>query len=136
MPQFLSRVNTSSEAFRKNREDMLASIGTLRDALDRAAALSEKSSPRFEKRGQLLPRERLARILDPGMPFLELLNMAGFTVDTEDRDTSIAGCSSITGIGYVGGARCMIMVDDAGINAGAMTTLSARKGNRVMDIAL
>lgn len=136
MPQFISRVNTSSEAFRKNREDMLASIGTLSDALDRAAALSDKSSPRFEKRGQLLPRERLARILDPGMPFLELLNMAGFTVDTEDRDKSIAGCSSITGIGYVGGARCMVMVDDAGINAGAMTTLSTRKGNRVMDIAL
>jgi geranyl-CoA carboxylase beta subunit len=134
--QFHSTVNTNSEAFRTNREDMLASIDLMREALARSAALSDKSRPRFEKRGQLLPRERLTRILDPGMPFLELLNMAGFTVDTEDREKSIPGCSSITGIGYVGGARCMIMVDDSGINAGAMTTLSTRKGNRIMDIAL
>ncbi|RLQ22045.1 acyl-CoA carboxylase subunit beta [Seongchinamella sediminis] len=135
MPQFQSRINTDSDEFRKNREDMLASVGTLREVLDRAATLSDKSLPRFEKRGQILPRERLTRLLDPGMPFLELLNMAGFTVDTEDRDASVPGCSMIAGIGYIAGTRCMIMVDDSGINAGAMTALSTKKGNRVMDIA-
>jgi geranyl-CoA carboxylase beta subunit len=135
MAQFYSSVNTSSEPYLKNREDMLDCIDTMREILDRAAALSDKSLPRFEKRGQILPRERLSRILDPGMPFLELMNMAGFTIDTEERDKSIPGCSTITGIGYVGGARCMLMVDDSGINAGAMTALSTRKANRAMDIA-
>ena len=135
MSQFHSNVNRNSEEFRKNREDMLAAVGDMREVLDRAAALSDKSLPRFEKRGQILPRERLSRVLDPGMPFLELLNMAGFTVDTEDRDKSIPGSSTIVGIGFVGGARCMIMVDDSGINAGAMTALSTMKANRAMDIA-
>ncbi|MCP5203369.1 MAG: acyl-CoA carboxylase subunit beta [Pseudomonadales bacterium] len=135
MTQFQSSVNPHSEEFRKNRADMLASIDTMRAVLDRAAALSDKSLPRFEKRGQLLPRERLARLLDPGTPFLELMNMAGFTVDTADREKSIPGSSTIAGIGYVGGARCLIMVDDSGINAGAMTALSTKKANRAMDIA-
>lgn len=135
MTQFHSSVNTNSEEFRKNREDMLESIGTLEDIVGRAAALSDKSLPRFEKRGQLLPRDRLGRILDPGMPFLELMNMSGFLVDNEDRDTCVAGCSTIVGIGYIGGTRCMVMVDDSGINAGAMTALSTKKANRSMDIA-
>lgn len=135
MTQFHSRISTDSQEFRSNREDMLASVGTLREILDRAAALSDKSRPRFEKRGQILPRERLTRLLDPGMPFLELLNMSGFTVDTPDRAVSVPGCSTIAGIGYIGGTRCMVMVDDSGINAGAMTALSTKKANRLMDIS-
>ncbi len=135
MTQFHSSVNPSSEAFAKNRKDMLSAIGTLEDIVQRAAVLSDKSLPRFERRGQLLPRERLSRVLDPGMPFVELMNMAGFLVDDNNRDTSVAGCSTIVGIGYVGGARCMVMVDDSGINAGAMTALSTKKANRAMDIA-
>ncbi len=135
MTQFNTRIDTGSETFRRNRDDMLASIDSLEEILARAATLSDKSLPRFEKRGQILPRERLTRLLDPGMPFLDLLNMAGFMVDTEDRDTSIPGCSTIAGIGYIGGARCMVMVDDSGINAGAMTALSTKKANRLMDIA-
>lgn len=135
MTQFQSSVNPNSDAFRNNRRDMLAAIETLEDIVKRAAALSDKSLPRFERRGQLLPRERLGRVLDPGMPFVELMNMAGFLVDDDSRETSVAGCSTIVGIGYVGGARCMLMVDDSGINAGAMTALSTRKASRAMDIA-
>ncbi len=95
MAQFHSSVNTDSDDFRKHRADMLASIATMRGLLDRAATLSDRSLPRFEKRGQLLPRERLNRLLDPGMPFLELMNMAGFSVDTGDREKSIPGCSRV-----------------------------------------
>ncbi len=135
MTQFHSSINPNSETFRENREDMLSAIGSLEDIVKRAAVLSDKSLPRFEKRGQLLPRERLLRLLDPGMPFLELMNVAGFLVDDDNRDTSVAGCSTIVGIGYVAGARCMVMVDDSGINAGAMTALSTKKASRAMDIA-
>jgi geranyl-CoA carboxylase beta subunit len=136
MTQFHSSVNPNSATFAQNRQDMLSAIGTLEDIVQRAAVLSDKSLPRFERRGQLLPRERLSRVLDPGMPFLELMNMAGFLVDDDNRDTSVAGCSTIVGIGYIGGARCMVMVDDSGINAGAMTALSTKKAKRAMDIAL
>jgi len=79
MTQFHSSINTNSDEFCKNREDMLAIVGTMRKLLDRTAALSDKSLPRFERREQLLPRERLSRVVDPGMPFRVLMNMAGFT---------------------------------------------------------
>ena len=135
MPLYHSTVNTGSEEFQRNRLDMLQRVEQMREILGRAATLSDRSRPKFEKRGQLLPRERLSRVLDHGMPFLELLNMAGFLTDSDDRDTAIPGCNSIAGIGFIAGVRCMVFVDDSGINAGAMTSLSARKAIRTMEIA-
>ncbi len=135
MPLYQTTVNTGSAEFQRNRGDMLGLVEQMREILGRAAQASDKSRSRFEKRGQLLPRERLSRILDPGMPFLELMNMTGFLVDNDDRDTAIPGCNSVAGIGFISGVRCMIFVDDSGINAGAMTTLSARKAIRTMAIS-
>jgi geranyl-CoA carboxylase beta subunit len=136
MPQYHSRLNTGTDEFKRNREDMLGLIERLQTITRRAAEKSATSKPRFDKRGALLPRERLGRILDPGTPFLELHNIGGYLVDTPDPDASIPGCSVINGIGYVSGVRCMLSVDDSGINAGAMTTFSTRKSTRAMDIAL
>jgi geranyl-CoA carboxylase beta subunit len=135
MPVYHSTINAASGEFRRNRNDMLQKIEEMREILGRSARLSDRSREKFDKRGQLLPRERLSRILDPGMPFLELLNMTGFLVDSSDRDSAVPGCNSIAGIGFVAGVRCMVFVDDSGINAGAMTTFSGRKACRVMDIA-
>ena len=74
MARFVSKINTGSESFAKNRADMLALIERLQILNARGAAISEKPKPRFEERGQLTPRERLARLLDPGMPFLTIGN--------------------------------------------------------------
>lgn len=136
MPRYHSRLSTATDEFKRNREDMLGLIERLQTITRRAAEKSATSKPRFDKRGALLPRERLGRILDPGTPFLELHNIGGYLVDTPDPDASIPGCSVINGIGYVSGVRCMLSVDDSGINAGAMTTFSTRKSTRAMDIAL
>lgn len=127
MALFQSKLNPDSESFRANRKDMLDLIGELREIESRASLLSERRRPRFEQRGQLTPRERLARLLDPGMPFLELYNLANFLVDDPDRKTSIPGASSLVGIGFVSGVRCMVMVDDSGISAGAMKKKSLDK---------
>jgi geranyl-CoA carboxylase beta subunit len=133
---FRSRINPAEDAFDRNRNDHLALIERMNGLLQRARTLSETARPRFERRGQLLPRERLARLLDPGSPFLEIANMAGYLVDDPNPETSVPGATQICGIGYVGGARCMVQVDDSGINAGAMTRTSTRKGLRCMDIAM
>ena len=63
---------------------MLALTDKLSELNGRAPALSASKKARFEKRGQLLPRERLARLLDPGTPFLEIGNLAGYLLDTDD----------------------------------------------------
>ena len=135
-PAYRSRINNSSDEFARNREDHLALIEKMNGILERARTLSDGAKPRFERRGQLLPRERLARVLDPGSPFMEIGNMAGYLLDDANPETSVPGATQICGIGFVGGVRCMLQVDDSGINAGAMTRTSTRKGCRTMDIAL
>ena len=133
---FTSRINSQSKEFDQNRKDMMELVEKVNGLCARGVALSEKSRARFEKRGQLLPRERLSRLLDPGSAFLELHNMAGYLVDDDDPETSVPGASSINGIGFISGVRCVIVVSDSGINAGAMTTTSSNKSMRAMDIAL
>ncbi len=136
MAVFRSKISTQSEAFVKNREDMLGLVTQLRGYESRGETLSEKRRPRFQQRGQLTPRERLKRLLDPGMPFVELYNMANFLMDDPDRQTSIPGASAITGIGFITGVRCLVFVDDSGINAGAITTGSIQKTLGLLKIAL
>jgi len=128
MLTFKSKIVSSSRNFIENNEKNLALIQKMRELEKRAATKSEMRRDRFDERLQLSPRERLSALLDPGAPFLELFNMAGYLVDDDNPDTSIPGASIIAGIGYVSSARCMIWVDDSGINAGAITMKSVEKG--------
>ncbi|WP_170464753.1 acyl-CoA carboxylase subunit beta [Ruegeria arenilitoris] len=133
---FVSQVVRDSEAFAKNRADMLALVDEMRALEARPVALSEKRRERMEARGQITPRDRLAHLLDPGMPFLQLHGLAGFCVDTDDPAKSVPGASLIIGIGFISGVRCMIIVDDAGIKAGAMVEMSGVAFLSAQDMAL
>ncbi|MDE4273726.1 carboxyl transferase domain-containing protein [Phaeobacter gallaeciensis] len=135
MTVFQSRISPASDAYQTNRAEMLALVDRMRTLEARAAAKSDERRPVFDKRGQLSPRERVSALLDPGMPFVELYNMASYLVDDPDPETSIPGASIITGIGYVSGVRCMVFADDAGINAGAMTGKSVDKALGALEIA-
>ena len=95
MSVFQSRISSGSESFAQNRADMLAQVERMRDLEARAAAKSEERRPVFDKRGQLSPRERLSALLDPGMPFVELYNMASYLVDDPNPETSIPGLLSL-----------------------------------------
>jgi geranyl-CoA carboxylase beta subunit len=121
MPVFKSRVATSSETFTRNREELLALIAELRALEDRAVAASNRRRATFEKRGQIPPHERVARLLDPGMPFLRLHTLSNYLLEDPNPETSIPGGSVILGIGFVSGVRCMVWADDSGIRAGAAT---------------
>lgn len=136
MAQFNSKINPNSESFAKNREDMLALIDQLQALNARGAMISEKRKPRFEARGQLTPRERLARLLDPGMPFLSIGNLAGYLLDTSDPEKSIPGSTIISGIGFIAGVRCVVVVDDSGIQAGSLTQAGGYRISRSEEIAL
>ena len=136
MTVFNSKINTNSDGFRNNREQMLEQIGKLQELNARGAMISEKRKPRFEARGQLTPRERLARLLDPGMPFMAIGNIAGYLLDTQDPDKSIPGSTIISGIGFIAGVRCVVVVDDSGIQAGSLTTAGGYRVRRSEEIAL
>ena len=131
-----STISPSSEAFQANRSGMLALLQRVRSAEARAVAASNKSHPRFESRGQLLPRERLALLLDPGAPWLELCTLAGYGMDTPDPDHTVPGGGVIGGIGWVAGIRCMVSASDSGIDAGAMQAMGLDKALRIQELAL
>ena len=136
MPVIDSTVSTASTDFARNREAMLALVNQLREIEARAPALSAKARERFEKRGQLLPRERIGLLLDPGAPFIELSTLAGYGFDTPDLAKSVPGGGLIGGIGFVSGVRCMVAASDSGIDAGAMQAGGLEKKLRVQELAL
>src|SRR5436309_3735033 len=115
-----STIAPSSDAFRANRDGMLALIDRMRALEARTREASAAAKERFHKRGQLLPRERVALVLDPGAPFIELSTLAGYMFDVNDAEKSVPGGGVIAGVGFVSGIRCMVSANDSGIDAGAL----------------
>jgi len=131
-----SNISPGSEAFEVNRTGMLALIERVRGYERRSIATSGRSRERFEKRGQLLPRERLSLLLDPGTPFLEIGSLAGLGLDNPDLDKSVPGGGVIGGIGWVSGVRVMVNASDSGIDAGALQPMGIPKQLRMQELAL
>ena len=129
-------LSPGAESFRANRDGMLALIDRVRLLEERTRGASAAAQARFHARGQLLPRERIALVLDPGAPFLELSTLAGYLMDVPDADKSVPGGGVIAGIGYVSGVRCMISASDCGIDAGALQPMGLDKQLRVQELAL
>src|SRR6516165_1847450 len=129
-------ISPNGDAFKANRDGMLALIARMRALEERTRMASAAAKDRFHKRGQLLPRERVALVLDPGSPFIELSTLAGYMFDVPDADQSVPGGGLIAGIGFVSGIRCIGSANDAGIDAGALQPYGLDKTLRVQELAL
>lgn len=136
MTVFASSWNAQSTLAAQRRDAMLARLHQLRALEDRAAQASAKSKPVFDKRGQLLPRERVALLLDPGQPYLPLCSIAGYAQDHKDPAQSVPGGGVIAGIGWISGVRCMVVASDSGIEAGSIQAMGLDKILRVQELAL
>ncbi len=136
MTAFSSSWNAQSALALQRRTAMLERIAQLRALEQRAADASAKAKPMFDKRGQLLPRERIALLLDAGAPWLALGSLAGFMQDVKDRDKSVPGGGLIAGIGFISGRRCVVVANDSGIDAGAMQAKGGDKMLRAQELAL
>ncbi len=134
MSPWTSDLDTSGATFARNRalmEAALAPVETVRVTVEAAA---EAGRARHEKRGMMLPRDRLALLLDPGAPFLELCPFAGF-MRYGDTDGTGAGAGAITGIGQIDGRSCVIVVDNYAVKGGTVTPDGLAKKLRLQDIA-
>lgn len=136
MPQIESTVAIGGETFAMNREHMLGLLRRVQSLEQRTRDKSDSARERFEKRQQLLPRERLSLLLDPGAPFLEIAKLAGLGMDSPDLEKSVPGGGVIAGIGFVSGVRCMILASDSGIDAGALQPMGLEKQLRIQAIAI
>ncbi len=136
MPILESTIDPHSESFCQHREQQLAALAEIR-ALERAVVQNSASkAAKFAKRGQLLPRERLMRLLDPGAPFVELSTLAGCGMHDDNGKQSVSGGNNISGIGYVSGVRCMVGASDSAIKGGSIPPMGLRKSLRAQEIAL
>jgi acetyl-CoA carboxylase carboxyltransferase component len=130
MAQLNSRLDVSSEAFGKNREDMLALLADVEAQLALArAGGGERSVQRHRSRGKLPVRERIELLIDRDTPFLELSPLSGYFTDFA------VGGGAVTGIGVVSGVECVISGHDPTLMGGAITALSLKKLNRALEIS-
>ena len=136
MAVFESGLDRNTGAFAESCAHMVALIEQHDELRSRTAAASAKAGPRFTRRGQLLPRERLALLLDAGAPYLELSACAGFLLDVPDPAKSIPGGGCLVGIGDISGTRCLVVVDDSGIEAGALQPMGLEKFQRAQQLSL
>lgn len=130
-----SRLDPASETFVHNRDAMVAKIEAVRGFEAAVHAHGDRAAERFRARGQLLPRERLHALLDPGAPVLELSALAGLGMHGDDGAGKASGGGQITGIGMIAGVRCAIAVNDSAIKGGTISPAGLRKTLRLHEIA-
>jgi geranyl-CoA carboxylase beta subunit len=136
MPVIHSQVDPQSESVQRERAQMHALIDSFRALEDRVRNTSNSQEAKFRARKQLLPRERIALLLDRGSDWLELSTLAGFRMHDDDGETNVQGGGLICGIGVVSGIRCMVIASDSAIKGGTITPMGMKKGLRAEAIAL
>ena len=135
MPRLSSSLDTRSDDYRQRRTEMLALIEGFRALEAKVRAHGEAKRAKFTARGQLPPRERVARLLDPGSPFLELSTLAGYRMHDDNGRRDTLGGGNITGIGFVSGVRCMVSASDSAIKGGSIAPMGLQKSLRAQTIA-
>ena len=135
MPVLDSRLDPRSPGFRANAARMAERLAEVRALEARVVAESAAKAGKFEQRGQLLPRERVARLIDRGSMFLELSALAGLGMHDDDGRKSVQGGGSIVGIGVVAGKRVVVSASDSAIKGGTVAPMGLRKALRAQEIA-
>lgn len=126
--------DSSSAIYQENYKQMKALVDQL---YERAQKIrlggDEKARARHVSRGKLLARERVDSLIDPGSPFLELSQFAGYQLY---GDEEVPAGGIITGIGRVSGVECMIVANDATIKGGTYYPVTVKKQLRAQEIAM
>jgi 3-methylcrotonyl-CoA carboxylase beta subunit len=136
MPVLKSKIDPRSPAFAANAEQMRTTVADLRSKVTKVSeGGGADAAKKHTARGKLLPRDRVAALLDPGAPFLELSQLAAYGVYGKDgQDAPSAGV--ITGIGRIEGTECVIVANDATVKGGTYYPLTVKKHLRAQEIAL
>ena len=121
-----------SESAKKNRPAHLAMLETIRAAAEFAAqGGGEEARKRHASRGKMLPRERVANLLDIGSPFLEV----GATAAHGMYDGAAPAAGLIAGVGRVEGQDVMVVANDATVKGGTYYPMTVKKHLRAQEIA-
>ena len=132
MPIIESKLNPRSEDFRTNAAALEAVVADLRAKIEQLAqGGGQAARDKHLSRGKLLPRDRIAQLLDPGAPFLEFSQLAANGMYNDDAP----GAGVITGIGRIAGRECVIVCNDATVKGGTYYPVTVKKHVRAQEIA-
>jgi 3-methylcrotonyl-CoA carboxylase beta subunit len=137
MSVLTSHLSPRSQDFVANVQAMQAAVADLRAQLQ-ASALGGGEAARAKQlaRGKLPPRERVALLLDPGTPFLELSPLAALAMYPDRDGSDSAPCAGlIAGIGRVSGVDCMVVCNDATVKGGTYYPMTVKKHLRAQEVA-
>ncbi len=128
--QLVTRLNTRSEDYVENTNMMKAKLAEIDKLLDLAeAGGGEAHHERLAKKGKMPIRERIANVLDPDSPFLEISPLAAY------GSSYTIGGGAVSGIGVIAGVECVIFGNDPSVLAGALTPYAAKKWIRSLEVA-
>ena len=132
MPIIETKLNPRSDDFRNNAAALEVLVADLRAKVEKLAlGGGQAARDKHVGRGKLLPRDRIAQLLDPGTPFLELSQLAAFGMYHDDAP----GAGVITGIGRIAGQECVIVCNDATVKGGTYYPVTVKKHVRAQEIA-
>ena len=135
MPTLRSKLDPRSDAFRANAKRMQERLDQVRALEGRVRDESASKRDKFAKRGQLLPRDRVGRLLDRDTPFLEFHTLAGLGMHDDDGDQVVLGGGVVVGIGIVSDKRCMVIASDSALKGGTISPMGLRKTLRAQELA-
>jgi 3-methylcrotonyl-CoA carboxylase beta subunit len=118
-PGAVSRLRALTDEYRQLAERLRAGGGAARVA-------------KMHQQGKLAPRERVAKLLDPETPWLEL----GLLVAYDQYDGQAPGAGVITGVGVVEGREVVVVANDATVKAGSWWPETIRKILRAQEVAM
>ena len=132
MPVIKSKLKTAGADFSAARDAMRERIAQLEQiTANTMQGGGEAARARHISRGKMLPRERVAGLLDAGTPFLELSPLAAHEVYGEP----VPSAGIITGVGTVSGTACVIIANDATVKGGTFFPLTVKKQLRAQEVA-
>lgn len=132
-----SKLDKSNPDFQNNAKAMNESVELLKK---RVKHVSAGGGPKLidlhRSRNKLTARERVDRLVDPGTPFLEFSQLAGWELYEEDgRPLDVPSAGIVTGIGRVQGTECVIVANDATVKGGTYFPVTVKKHLRAQEIA-
>ena len=92
----------------------------------------EERLSRLRERGRLPARDRVAALLDPGTPWLEIGLLVGY--DLYDGQAPAAGV--VTGVGVAEGREVVVVANDPTVKAGSWWPETIRKILRAQEVAM
>ena len=126
-----SKIQTKSSEFQENQDYHASLLSELTTKLGKNSLGGVSHRKIHESRGKLFVRDRIAKLLDPQTPFLELSALAGQNLYQDE----IPSAGIVTGVGRVANRNVMIVANDATVKGGTYFPITVKKHLRAQEIA-